>query len=72
MMRFMGVDKFDKSALKRQAHRDVQFDHKRRLSLLAQHEKAELRSLSHGIKQRDAQRQKPSRIFRRPQTAAPV
>jgi hypothetical protein len=40
--RLFGSDNFDKSALTRQAHRDVQHDHSRRISQLASRETQEL------------------------------
>ena len=54
--RFMGADKFDKSTLLRQAHRDVQFDHKRRMRLSHNSEKSELQALSSSINKRDGLR----------------
>ena len=52
--RLFGSDNFDKSALTRQAHRDVQHDHARRMSQLASGETRELDALVSTAEQRDA------------------
>jgi len=67
--RLFGSDNFDKSALTRQAHRDVQHDHSRRISQLASRETQELDTLVVTAEQRDAltkeQREKPRKDFQR-------
>lgn len=55
--RLFGSDNFDKSALTRQAHRDVQHDHSRRISQLASREIQELNVLVSTVEQRDASKQ---------------
>lgn len=55
--RLFGSDNFDKSALTRQAHRDVQHDHSRRISQLASRETQELNVLVSTAEQRDASKQ---------------
>ncbi len=55
--RLFGSDNFDKSALTRQAHRDVQHDHSRRISQLASGETQELDVLVSTAEQRDATKQ---------------
>jgi len=55
--RLFGSDNFDKSALTRQAHRDVQHDHSRRMSQLASGETRELDTLVSTAEQRDATKQ---------------
>lgn len=55
--RLFGSDNFDKSALTRQAHRDVQHDHSRRISQLASRETQELNVLVSTVEQRDASKQ---------------
>ena len=55
--RLFGSDNFDKSALTRQAHRDVQHDHARRMSQLASGETRELDALVSTAEQRDATKQ---------------
>jgi len=67
--RLFGSDNFDKSALTRQAHRDVQHDHNRRMSQLASSETQELNVLVSTAEQRDASKQqlreKPRKDFQR-------
>lgn len=55
--RLFGSDNFDKSALTRQAQRDVQQDHARRMSQLASSETRELDALVSSAEQRDANMQ---------------
>ncbi|MCF6317104.1 MAG: hypothetical protein L3J30_12665 [Marinosulfonomonas sp.] len=55
--RLFGSDNFDKSALTRQAHRDVQHDHSRRMSQLEARETQELDVLVSTAEQRDATKQ---------------
>ena len=67
--RLFGSDNFDKSALTRQAHRDVQHDHARRMAQLETSENQELDTLVSTAEQRDAltkeQREKPRKDFQR-------
>ena len=67
--RLFGSDNFDKSALTRQAHRDVQHDHSRRMAQLETSENQELDTLVVTAEQRDAltkeQREKPRKDFQR-------
>lgn len=67
--RLFGSDNFDKSALTRQAHRDVQHDHARRISQLASRETHELDTLVSTAEQRDVAKQhlreKPRKDFQR-------
>lgn len=67
--RLFGSDNFDKAALMRQAHRDVQHDHNRRMSQLASRETQELNILVSTAEQRDATtqqlREKPRKDFQR-------
>ena len=67
--RLFGSDNFDKSALTRQAHRDVQHDHSRRISQLASRETQELNVLVSTAEQRDSAKQqlreKPIKDFQR-------
>ncbi len=55
--RLFGSDNFDKFALTRQAHRDVQHDHSRRMSQLASSETQELDVLVSTAEQRDSTKQ---------------
>jgi len=67
--RLFGSDNFDKSALTRQAHRDVQHDHTRRMAQLETSENQELDTLVATAEQRDAltkeRREKPRKDFQR-------
>lgn len=67
--RLFGSDNFDKAALTRQAHRDVQHDHSRRMAQLETRENQELDTLVSTAEQRDAlikeQREKPRKDFQR-------
>ncbi len=55
--RLFGSDNFDNVALTRQAHRDVQHDHSRRMSQLAARETQELNVVVSTAEQRDAKKQ---------------
>lgn len=67
--RLFGSDNFDKAALTRQAHLDVQHDHSRRMAQLETSENQELDTLVVTAEQRDAltkeQREKPRKDFQR-------
>ena len=67
--RLFGSDNFDKAALTRQAHRDVQHDHARRMAQLEIRETQELDTLVATAEQRDAAKQylreKPRKDFKR-------
>ncbi|MBG6166775.1 Fe2+ transport system protein B [Labrenzia sp. EL_195] len=61
--RFFGTDKFDKDVLKRQAHRDVQFDHQRRITSIREREAKELGTFLQSVRERDQQKQGSAEEF---------
>jgi hypothetical protein len=67
--RMFGSDNFDKTALTRAAHRDVQHDHTRRMAQLEQRETQELDTLVATAEQRDVVqqhlRENPRKDFQR-------
>jgi hypothetical protein len=67
--RLFGSDNFDKAALTRQAHRDVQHDHSRRMAQLETSEAQELNVLVSTDEQRESAKQqlreKPIKDFQR-------
>lgn len=60
---FAANDRFNGDDLKRQAHREVQFDHQRRISTLRDREASELSQFLNALSQRDSLSQTASRAF---------
>ncbi len=63
--RFFQTDQFNKDLLLRQAHKDVQQDHHRRISRIEHNEAKELGVLIEKIERRDAKREEMKQSFNR-------
>lgn len=63
--RWFGSDKFDRSAIDRQAHRNVRHDHEQRLARLDQQETEVVNGILERAGHRQAQREKPKKDFQK-------
>ena len=63
--RWFGSDRFNKSEIDRQAHRQVLSDHRRKIASLDRIEQHELTALLDEVQKRHADSEKPKRDFRK-------